>query len=102
MSAQLHTEHLLVLPYQPMALFAVLLQSKPQAQRIYHWGIKKGRIVALRDIDFDALADRFDKQHKNIEFEWLKNLLSYKLKEMIKINNSRIDYQKSFEKLIET
>lgn len=63
---------------------------------------KKGRIVALRDIDFDALADKSDKQHKNTEFEWLKNLLSYKLKEMIKINNSRLDYQKSFEKLIET
>ena len=63
---------------------------------------KKGRIIALRDIDFDALADRFDKQHKNTEFEWLKNLLSYKLKEMVKINNSRLDYQKSFEKLIET
>lgn len=62
---------------------------------------KKGRIIALRDIDFDALADRFDKQHKNTEFEWLKNLLSYKLKEMVKINNSRLDYQKSFEKLIE-
>ncbi len=62
---------------------------------------KKGRIVALRDIDFDALADKFDKQHKNTEFEWLKNILSYKIKEMIKINNSRLDYQKSFEKLIE-
>ena len=62
---------------------------------------KKGRIIALRDIDFDTLADRFDKQHKNTEFEWLKNLLSYKLKEMVKINNSRLDYQKSFEKLIE-
>lgn len=63
---------------------------------------KKGRIIALRDIDFDALADRFDEQHKNTEFEWLKNFLSYKLKEMIKVNNSRLDYQKSFEKLIET
>ncbi len=63
---------------------------------------KKGRIIALRDIDFDALAYRFDEQHKNTEFEWLKNLLSYKLKEMVKMNNSRLDFQKSFEKLIET
>lgn len=63
---------------------------------------KKGRTIALRDIDFDALADRFDEQYKNTEFEWLKNLLFYKLEEMIKINNSRLDYQKSFEKLIET
>ena len=62
---------------------------------------KKGRIVAIRDIDFDALADRFDKQHKNTEFEWLKNLLSYKLREMIKLNSSRLDYQKNFETLVE-
>jgi type I restriction enzyme R subunit len=61
---------------------------------------KKGKIVALRDIDFDALADRFEKQHKNTEFEWLKNLLSYKLKEMIKLNSSRLDYHKKFETLI--
>ncbi len=37
---------------------------------------KKGRIVALSDINFDTLANRFDRQHKNTEFEWLKNLLS--------------------------
>ena len=62
---------------------------------------KKGKIVALKDIDFDALADRFDEQHKNTEFEWLKNLLSYKLREMIKLNSSRLDYHKKFETLIE-
>lgn len=62
---------------------------------------KKGRIVALRDINFDALADRFDKHHKNTEFEWLKNLVSYKLREMVKLNSSRLDYQKKFEMLIE-
>ena len=62
---------------------------------------KKGKIFALKDINFDALADRFDKQHKNTEFEWLKNLLSYKLREMIKLNSSRLDYQKKFETLIE-
>ena len=63
---------------------------------------KKGRTVSLKEINFDALADIFDKQHKNMEFEWLKNLVSYKLKEMIKLNTSRLDYQKKFETLIET
>ncbi len=62
---------------------------------------KKGRMISLKEIDFNALADRFDKQHKNTEFEWLKNLVSYKLKEMIKLNPSRLDYQKKFETLIE-
>ncbi|AKB32907.1 Type I restriction-modification system, restriction subunit R [Methanosarcina siciliae HI350] len=62
---------------------------------------KKGRIISLKEIDFDALADRFDKQHKNTEFEWLKNLVSYKLKEMIRLNSSRLDYQRRFETLIE-
>lgn len=62
---------------------------------------KKGRIVALSDINFDTLVDRFDRQHKNTEFERLKNLLSYKLKEMIKLNSNLLDYQKSFEALIE-
>ncbi|AKB75076.1 Type I restriction-modification system, restriction subunit R [Methanosarcina lacustris Z-7289] len=62
---------------------------------------KKGRIFGLKDIDFDALADRFDEQHKNTEFEWLKNLISYKLREMVRLNSSRLDYQKKFETLIE-
>lgn len=48
------------------------------------------------------LVDRFNQQHKNTEFEWLKNLSSYKLKEMIKLNSSRLDYQKEFETLIES
>ena len=62
---------------------------------------KKGRIIPLKEINFDALADRFDKQHKNTGFEWLKNLVSYKLKEMIKLNASRLYYQKKFEILID-
>ena len=62
---------------------------------------KKGRIFALKDINFDALVNRFDKQHKNTEFEWLKNVISYKLREMIKLNSNRLDYQNKFEKLIE-
>ncbi|OEU41082.1 DEAD/DEAH box helicase, partial [Methanosarcina sp. Ant1] len=62
---------------------------------------KKGRIFALKDINFDALVNRFDKQHKNTEFEWLKNVISYKLREMIKLDSNRLDYQNKFEKLIE-
>ena len=62
---------------------------------------KKGRLFDLRNIDFDYLANNLDEQHKNTDFEWLKNLISYKLKEMIRINNSRLDYQKKFELLIE-
>jgi type I restriction enzyme R subunit len=62
---------------------------------------KKGKTIALKDINFDALADKFDNEHKNTEFEWLKNLLSYKLRQMIKLNSSRLDYHKKFETLIE-
>lgn len=42
-----------------------------------------------------------DKLCGNQVFEWLKNLISYKLREMIKLNSSRLDYQKKFETLIE-
>jgi type I restriction enzyme R subunit len=62
---------------------------------------KKGKTIALKDINFDTLADIFDNEHKNIEFEWLKNLISYKLREMIKLNSIRLDYHKKFETLIE-
>jgi type I restriction enzyme, R subunit len=62
---------------------------------------KKGKMIALRDINFDSLAERFDKQHKNTEFEWLKNLISYKIKEMVKLNSSRLDYNNEFKTLIE-
>lgn len=80
----------------------IVLDSSIQSKEYIIEESKKGRIFALKDIDFDLLVDRFNQQHKNTEFEWLKNLISYKLKEMIKLNSSRLDYQKEFETLIES
>ena len=62
-------------------------------------GAKKG--INLSEINFDALRAQFEKKRNNADVERLKNILSYKLKEMIKFNSTRVDYQFKFQELID-
>jgi type I restriction enzyme, R subunit len=57
--------------------------------------------IDLSKIDFDALKKEFNKKKRNTELERLKNVLSYKLRDMILINNTRIDFQETFQELID-
>ena len=60
----------------------------------------KKRYVDLSKIDFDKLKDKF-KKNKNTEAELLKNAVQEKVKKMVKINPSRIDFFDKLQKLID-
>jgi type I restriction enzyme R subunit len=58
-------------------------------------------LVDLSQIDFKALKERFDKGRKRTEIEKLKGAINSKLKQMIKLNRTRMDYQEKFQKMID-
>ena len=58
-------------------------------------------LLDLSKIDFAALAKRFAKSpRKNIEIEQLKAAVRATLERMIRLNPTRVDFQKKFELLI--
>jgi len=59
------------------------------------------KTIDLSKINFDALRKQFEKKRTNTEIERLKNILSFKLKEMLRLNSIRIDYQEKFQALID-
>jgi len=54
----------------------------------------------LRQIDFEALAERFKTGHQRTELERLRGAISQQLNQMIRLNRQRMDYRQQFEKLI--
>ncbi|GCE04790.1 type I restriction endonuclease subunit R [Dictyobacter aurantiacus] len=59
------------------------------------------RYLNLSGIDFDALRQKFETAHKHIEVEKLRSSINNKLKTMVKLNKSRINYQEKFQHLID-
>ncbi len=55
----------------------------------------------LSKIDFEALKAHFDKSRKHIEAEKLKGAVSSKLKQMVRLNRSRMDYLEKFQDMID-
>ena len=58
-------------------------------------------VTDLSKIDFDALRKRFELGRKNIEAEKLRGMLNAKLKRMVRLNKSRLNYQSKFQQMIE-
>jgi len=58
-------------------------------------------LIDLSRIDFEALYNRFNNGKKHIETEKLKAAINRKLKEMVPLNKTRIDYHERLEQLIE-
>ncbi len=58
-------------------------------------------LTDLSKIDFDALRKRFELGRKNIEAEKLRGMLNAKLKRMVRLNKSRLNYQSKFQQMIE-
>jgi type I restriction enzyme R subunit len=57
----------------------------------------------LSTINFEALAQRFDKsQHKNTDLEVLKAAIRARLEKMIQLNHTRTDFAERFDALIES
>ncbi|WP_419606979.1 type I restriction endonuclease subunit R [Thiolapillus sp.] len=59
------------------------------------------RWVDLSQIDFEALQERFAKGRKRTEAEKLKGQLGSKLKQMVRLNRSRMDYLEKFQQMID-
>ena len=60
-----------------------------------------GRVIDLSNIDFEALKKKFAKSRKRIEAEKLRGSINNKLKKMIRLNRTRIDYLETFQQMID-
>jgi len=58
------------------------------------------KIINLSEIDFEALKKKFNQGRKRTELEKLKALLESKLKLMILLNKTRIDYLERYQIMI--
>ncbi len=57
--------------------------------------------VDLSRVDFDALRKRFEQGRKNTEAEKLRGSVNSKLRQMIRLNKTRTDYQEKLQRLID-
>ncbi len=57
--------------------------------------------IDLSQIDFDALRAHFERSRKHIETEKLRSAISSKLKRMLQLNRSRVNYQERFQQMID-
>lgn len=57
--------------------------------------------IDLSQIDFDALRAHFERSRKHIETEKLRAAISSKLKRMLLLNRSRVNYQERFQQMID-
>ena len=61
----------------------------------------EGHRIDLAKIDFEALKEKFATGKKRTEAEKLKGQVNSKLKRMVRLNRTRIDYLERFQKMIE-
>jgi type I restriction enzyme, R subunit len=60
-----------------------------------------GEIFNLGQIDFDALREQFRRGRKNIEANKLRGQLNSKIRQMVRLNPTRIDYLAQLQQLID-
>lgn len=60
----------------------------------------KSKLLDLSQLDVEALAKRF-KSHRHIEAERLKGLIDQKLKQLLRLNKSRMGYSERLQQLID-
>jgi len=60
-----------------------------------------GGPIDISKIDFEALREKFEKGKKRTEIEKLKAALEQKLKALVLLNRSRMDYLERFQRLID-
>jgi type I restriction enzyme R subunit len=64
--------------------------------------LESSGLVNLSELDFEALASRFaTSTHKRTEVERLTALIEGKLKRLIKLNHSRMDFLEKFQEMID-
>lgn len=58
-------------------------------------------LVDLSKIDFEALKAHFQKSHKRIQTEQLKGAINSKLRRMVRLNRSRMNYLERLQQMID-
>lgn len=61
----------------------------------------KGTVIDLSRINFNEIANHFKKTKSNTEIERIKNILSSKLPEMVKLNSMRTNYLEKFQSMVD-
>ena len=64
-------------------------------------GYDKNNLVDLSQIDFEALKKRFEQGRKSTEAEKVKGSVARKLRQMVRLNRSRLDYLEKFQNMID-
>src|SRR5690606_36563184 len=59
------------------------------------------RYIDLSQIDFEALRTQFENGRKTTEAQKLRNRLTVKLAQMVKVNRTRIDFLEEFQRMID-
>jgi type I restriction enzyme R subunit len=64
--------------------------------------LESAGLVNLSELDLEALTKRFESStHKRTEVEKLTGLIEHRLKHLIKLNHSRMDYLEQFQAMID-
>ncbi|MFQ5796234.1 MAG: type I restriction endonuclease subunit R [Candidatus Bipolaricaulia bacterium] len=58
-------------------------------------------LVDLSEINFEALKAKFEQRRKRIEVEKLRGSINSKLRKMVRLNRTRMDYLEHFQKMID-
>lgn len=59
------------------------------------------QLVDLSHIDFEALKKKFVKARKRIEVEKLRGTINAKLRRMVRLNRTRMDFLEKFQQMID-
>lgn len=79
-----------------------VINEKKQPVRVADGKTSSGnKLIDLSRIDFEALKKHFDKSKKRTVIDKLKTAIENKLKIMIELNKSRLDYLEQFIKMID-
>lgn len=62
---------------------------------------EKRRLVDLSKIDFEAIKKRFEQGRKSTEAERLRAQIAHRLRRLIPLNKTRLDFQERFQQLID-
>jgi len=85
------------------AVEALLDESIVPAMEGYviHEPVAGGHYLDLSKIDFEALKKQFEQNRKHIAAEKLRGMIHQVLKNMVRLNRSRLDYYQKFQQMIE-
>jgi type I restriction enzyme R subunit len=84
-----------------MGKVETLLDNSIAAEGYIIHEVPEEKRIDLSTIDFEALKKQFEKSRKHIEVEKLCGAINSKLKRLVRLNRTRIDYLEKFQQMID-